>query len=266
MKKFVLIIILISALLFYFSCNKSSNPVNNNTNQTSAAAYYPGNEGSNFDYSIQVDSLGQNTQGERKVAFTGTTAIENTTYFIQSNSNILPASTTNTNTYFRRTDGGVFFFIDTTGLYRFIPASLAGSLTIEADKELGVLTSNLNVNNSWKAYKLNVKFGSLFNISVIDLTAYYQGTEDLTLNIQSGQVNESAEKINYVFTLSIPDTTDFTKLNTSTFESTAWFVKDLGLVKCQGNLTVVNAISGYGIDFDDTIKTIVQNLKSYTLK
>ena len=266
MKK-VNVIIFAVVLLLFVSCNKSSNPVNNNSNQNSAAVYYPGNTGSNYNYSVQIDSLGgQSSQGERTVSFAGSTTIDNTSYFIQSNSTVLPNSTTNTNSYFRRTDGGVFFYIDTTGLYRFIPASLAASLTVEADKELGVLTSNLDVNNPWKAYKLNVKYGSLFSLSIIDLTAYYQGTEDLTLNLQSGQVNETAEKINYVFTLSIPDTTDFNQSNTSTFESTAWFVKDIGLVKCQGNLTVANAISGYDIDFDDTTKTIIQNLTSYEIK
>jgi hypothetical protein len=86
------------------------------------------------------------------------------------------------------------------------------------------------------------------------------------LSLQSGQVNETAEKINYVLTLSIPDPNDLTKVNVSTFESTAWFVKDIGLVKCQGNLTVVNAISGYDIDFADTTKTILQNLTSYQIK
>jgi hypothetical protein len=256
MKKVITTIFAV-VLLIFVSCNKSSNPVSNNTNQNSAAVYYPGNTGSSFNYSVQIDSLGgQSSQGERTVSFTGSTTIDNTSYFIQSNSTVLPVSTTNTNSYFRRTDGGVFFFVDTTGLYSYL-----GSYTAVIDKELDILSGSLDNNVSWKVFKLNV-----LSFSIIDLTAYYKGSEGITLNLNSGQVNKSAEKINYIFTLIIPDIGGPIPPKTSSFEATCWFVKDLGLVKSQGNLTIINAISGYKIDFADTTKTILQNLTSYEIK
>ena len=267
MKKSIMFIVCLVVPFFYLSCSKDSNPVDDNSNQNSAALFYPGEVGSNFNYAIQVDSVGsQSISGVRLVSFTGSTKIENTDYYIQTNATTLSGITTNTNSHFRRTVGGVYYFVDTTGLYQFFPDSLSGLLTAIVDKELGILTSNLDVNNPWKVYKMNVKYGNLFTFNIIDLTAYYQGSEEITLNLQFGQVQKSAEKIKYLLTLSIPNLNDPAKSTLSHFESFSWFIKDVGLVKNQGNLTVVNAISGYDIDFDDTTKTIVQNLTSYEIK
>jgi hypothetical protein len=256
MNKRILILITLIVSLYYVACSKSSNPVSDNSNQNSAVKYFPGEVGSNFNYVIQVDSSGGLLQGERIVSFTGSTTKDNTTYYIQSNKTTLSGMETNTLSYFRRTIGGVYYFVDTTGLYKFI-----GSFTANPDKELGILTNNLTTNATWTVYKMNV---SIF--SVINLTATYEGSEDLVLNLHSGQVTKTADKIKYSLTLNIPALTDTSKPVLSKFDASFWFVKDIGLVKNQGNLTVVNAICGYDIDFGDTTKTIVQDLSSYEIK
>jgi hypothetical protein len=264
-RNFILNFIFIFSLCF-LSCSKSSNPVSDNSNQNNAAQYYPGNTGSKFNYAVQVDSLGGTSQGERIVSFNGSININNTDYFIQANSTILANITANTNSYFRRTSGGIYFFVDTTGLYKFFPDSLRSLLTAEVDKEMSVFSSSLDSNIPWKVYKMNVKYGNLYTFNIIDLTATYLGSEELTLGLNTGQVNKSSEKIKYVLTLSIPNLSDLSQSTISKFEAVSWFAKDLGLVKNQGNLTVVNAISGYDIDFDDTTKTILQNITAYDIK
>jgi hypothetical protein len=257
MKKSIIILITSLLSLYFSACSKSSNPVSDNSNQNSAATYFPGEVGSNFNYEIQVDSSGGNSRfGERLVTFTGTTTKENINYYIQSNNTTLSGVETSTISYFRRTIGGIYYFVDTTGLYRFI-----GNFVAYPDKELGILTNNLSNNATWTVYKMNV---SVF--SIINLTATYQGSEDLVLNLKSGQVSKTADKIKYSLTLTIPALTDSAKAVNSKFDASFWFVKDIGLVKNQGNLTVVNAICGYDIDFSDTTKTIVQNLTSYEIK
>jgi len=263
MKK--IIPLLVFAVVFY-SCSKDENTVSNDVNQVKAQSYYPGNVGTSYNYSVSfVDGNGQTKQGARNVKFTGQTSLGSTSYFVQSNVMHFNVDTTKSTTYFRKTDSGVFFFVDTTGLSSFFPDSLRSILTVEIDKEENIFNSTLDKNYPWKVYKLNVKYSNI-TFSIVDVTASYMGSEEVALNLATGSVTKTAEKVKYTLTLSIPDITGSGSSKAGKFTAYGWFVKDVGVVKWDGNVTVLNAVSGNSIDFDDTTNNMTQSVTSYDLK
>lgn len=265
MKLKYLVLLAFSFGLLFYSCKKSSTEPTAPQGAVTAQNYYPGGVGSRFVYNVDTTGLGA-ALGTRTSVFTGTKTINGTEYISQV-STIKTGKDSVVNTmYFRRSDTGVYFYIDTTGLSKFFPDSLKSQLTLQIDNELQAFNLNLDKNFPWPAFKMNVKYGSLITFNIIDLTAYYEGSENLTLNLASGQQTKQAEKIKYVFKLTIPDLKNPTNPSQRTFNADAWFVKDVGVVKFQGNGTILGALSGKGISFADTTKTVSQNLTSYDIK
>ena len=265
MRKISYIGMLVCAVLLFSSCSKKSNPVENNTSET-AASYYPGGIGSTFIYSI--DSFGKKASdnvsiGTRTVVFTGTKTIDGTQYTSQTTASVIgPDSLVNVS-YFRTTDAGDYLYIDTTGFSAFVPDSLKSLVTINFDKEVNFFIQNFQSSPTWNAYSLNAVLIITFN--VLKLTATYQGSEDINLNLTGGQATKTAQKIKYELILTIPNVSGGPSPQ-SVFDAYAWYVKDIGLVKIDGNATVLEALAGYGINFADTTKNISQSLTSYTIK
>ncbi len=267
MKIIKMLIALFVIAFMFSSCSKDEGTAPGDANQVQAQRYYTGNVGTSYNYIVTfVDGNGQTRNGQRYVKFTNQTQLGSTTYFVQSNKMILSGGDTTVSTsYFRKTDGGVYFFVDTTGLSAFFPDSLRSILTVEIDKEQNVFNSTLDKNYPWKVYKLNVKYSNI-TFSIIDVTASYLGSEDVVLGLTTGNVTKTAEKVKYLLTLSIPDITGAGSSKSGKFTAYGWFVKDLGVVKWDGNVTVLNAVSGNSIDFDDTTNTMTQVISSYDIK
>ncbi|MGE5432428.1 MAG: hypothetical protein ACM3QX_15200 [Syntrophomonadaceae bacterium] len=262
--KYLVLLVFAFGFLFY-SCKKSSTEPTAPQGAVTAKNYYPGNVGSRFVYSVDTTGAG-GALGTRTSVFTGTKIINGTEYISQESTVKIGPDSVKSTMYFRRSDVGVYFYVDTTGLSRFFPDSLKSQLTLQIDNELQAFNLNLDKNLPWPAFKMNVKYGSLITFNIIDLTAYYLGSENLTLNLTQGQQTKQAEKIRYVFKLTIPDLNNPTHPSERTFNADAWFVKDIGVVKFQGNGTILGALSGNGIDFADTSKTVSQNLTSFDIK
>ncbi|RJP68380.1 MAG: hypothetical protein C4539_08815 [Ignavibacteriales bacterium] len=266
MKKIKLLIALSVFAFMFSSCSKDEGTASDNANQVQAQKYYPGAVGTSYNYNVTfVNGGGQSKQGLRYVRFTNQTQLGSTTYFVQSNRMIFSDDSTVSTSYFRKTDGGVYFFVDTTGLSNFIPDSLRSVLTVEIDKEQNIFNSTLDKNYPWKVYKMNVKYSNI-TFSIIDVTASYLGSEDVVLGLNTGNVTKTAEKVKYLLTLSIPDITGTGSSKSGKFTAYGWYVKDLGVVKWDGNVTVLNAVSGNSIDFDDTTNTMTQVISSYDIK
>ncbi|MGE5402509.1 MAG: hypothetical protein ACM3S2_19105 [Ignavibacteriales bacterium] len=251
----------------FYSCKKTSTSPETPQAQNTAARYYPGNAGSRFVYSYDSTGGGAVTGlPTRTTVFMGNQNIGGVDYLKQvSVLKLGPDSVVNT-MFFRRTDTGVFFYVDTTGLSKFFPDSIRSQLTLQIDKEIQAFSINLDASYPWPAYKMSIKYGALLSFTIIDLTAYYQGSETLNLNLTTGQTAKKAEKIKYEFKLSIPDLSNPLTQKTRTFDAFVWYVQDVGMVKFQGNGTILGALSGNGIDFADTTRNISQNLVSYDIK
>ncbi|MCX6151894.1 MAG: hypothetical protein NTX22_15320 [Ignavibacteriales bacterium] len=254
--------------IHFISCSKKSNPADTNlNNQDSALQYYPGNGGSKFNYAVEtVTQAGISFMGSRMVSFTGLQKVNNTEYFVQLNSTKLRLDTVKTNAFFRRTNAGVYFFLDTTGVYKYYQATPGSSASMDFDRELIVYSRYLDQSASWKVYKIGLNFTDLASYNIIDLIANYLVREDISLNLTSGQVTMSAEKIKYTLNLRIPDKNDPGKFSFSSFAAFMWFVKDIGIVKLQGNMAVIEVLTGSSTNLSDTSQTMTQNLISYEIK
>ncbi len=171
---------------------------------------------------------------------------------------VIQSQTTGSVSYFRKTDIGVFYFLDTTGLGASIPDTLEQYITTDA--EVRALLFPLGEGSSWPVFKVNLQYGPI-TFAPVDVSASYAGTENITLNLISGQQTKSAIKIKYLLKL----TFNFGQPSTN-YEAFAWIVDGIGIVKWEGNATLLNGISGGGIDFDDTTRVITQSLIDYDVK
>ncbi len=246
-------LILILGLLIN-ACNKDSStnpPVQNNT------GYFPDGDGSSYTYSIsKTDSNGTQNTGTRRTEYTGVGVKNATTYQVQTDSiNIAGASSVSLS-YFRKTNDYLYYFLDTTGLSAAIPDSLKNNISI--DNEMKMLSFPVDQNSSWKVFTLSIVY--IFNIPVLTVDGAYDGTENITLHLNSGDVNKDAVKIKYTLSLTVPGG------ESTNYNASAWLVDGIGIVKWQGNGAILDAFTGGGIDLSDTTSVITQSLVSYDIK
>lgn len=251
--------IFFAAFLFFIGC--SSDDGGTNPPPSNGTDYYPSSEGNYYNYqNVVTDTSGTQTAGERSTYYNGTQVFAGTTYRVQIDSIFVGGSlNTSTESYFRKTEGGVYFFLDTTGISEIIPDSILQYVSIDA--ELGFLSFPLDDGKNWDVFKMNLQYGG-FSLTLVNVTANIQGTETIAINLNTGQVSKEAKKILYTFTLQIPDLENPLNVNQATFEATAWLVGDIGVAKWQGNGVILGAFGGE-IDFDDTTKVVSQELISY---
>ncbi len=246
-------VLLISALMFY-SCSKS-NPESSNP-PANTGGYFPNGDQSYYKYSVdRTDSTGTMQTGTRSTTYDGNGTINGTTYQKQVDSLFILSQTNVGVSYFRKTDTGVFYFLDTTGLAGVIPDSLKQYITLDAEMRLLLLP--FQSGSTWPVFKM-----TLSNIvTLVDVNATYLGTDSVTLNLNSGTVTEEASKIKYDISLTLG-----LGVPTVTYSTYAWLVNNIGFVKWQGNGAIVDAFTGGGINFADTSSTVTMSLTQYNLK
>lgn len=256
MKKIIagFVVIIMIALLLN-ACNKDNStnpPAPNDT------GYFPNGDGSAYAYSIEkTDSSGSRTAGTRNTEYSGTSVKNGNTYQVQIDSINIAGAADISLSYFRKTNDALYYFLDTAGLATSIPDSLRSYIVL--DNEMKVLSFPVTENKSWTVFKLSVVY--LFNIPVLTVDGSYDGTESVTLNLNSGVVSEDAVKLKYTMSLTVPNT-----LSASTYTAYAWLVDGIGIVKWQGNGTILNAFTGGGVNLADTTSVITQSLISYNVK
>jgi hypothetical protein len=137
-------------------------------------------------------------------------------------------------------------------------------LAFEVDPALNVFSSISLSTGFWTAYRMNLKIGNVYNINIVDVTAHYQGKENVF--IEPDTTNRAAEKIRFDITISTPDAANITAPPiVQKYITTGWFVENIGLVKLEGNGLLINTLSGGGIDFADTSRSIRQEITSYNI-
>lgn len=261
MRKFIFAVITIFALtLLINACKNSSTnpPVEVNKE------YFPNGDGTTYTYSVEkTDSIGTQTAGTRNTEYNGTSVLSGTTYQVQIDSMNISGVGTVSFSYFRKNNNGVFYFLDTTGLSAYIPDTLRPYISI--DTEMRELLFPLIVNSTWPVFKMSLHY-AIFTITIIDVSAAYNGTENITLHLTSGDVNKSAVKVKYTLSLQIPDPNNLLSTISSSYNAYAWFVDGIGPVKWQGSGAILNAFSGSGVDLADTTTVVTQNLIAYSVK
>ena len=251
--------ILIFALLINACKNNSTNPPSvNNTD------YFPNGDGSTYTFAIEkTDSNGTQTGGTRSSEFSGNAVKNETTYQVQIDSLNISGVSGISLSFFRKTNDGVFYFLDTTGLASFIPDSLRSYISV--DNEMRELLFPLVANSSWPVFKLNLHY-SIINLTLIEVSAAYDGMESVILHLSSGDVSKNAIKVKFTLSLNIPDPNNPLHTISTSYSAFGWFADGIGAVKWQGSGAILNAFSGGGIDLTDTTSVITQSLISYNVK
>jgi len=259
-KKVVLRYLVVALAFSYLGCKKSDSqgPTASGTTEN----YFPNNDGTNYKYSyLKIDSTGQ-VYGIRSTYYKGSAAITGTTYKIQIDSLNLNASLQVDTSYFRTTGAGVYSFIDTTGFAAsIIDSSLIPLIPfVTIDKELLAYSFPLQTNKSWTVFKINLT--SPVFVTIVDVSALVVGQEMIVLSLPTGPTYKDAYKIKYTLTR---------RLNTQlpmflTVTANAWLIQDIGPVKWEGNGTLVDVLTGVGIDFSDTTTVVNQSLIDYQIK
>jgi len=245
---FILSLIFFTAFLIS-SCD-SDNSTGTGNEQENAANYFPNNDGAYYKYNVnRTDSNGIQTPGTRSVNYNGMKP--GTAYQRQIDSTTIESVTVWSETYFRKTDAGVYYFLDTTGLASNIPPLYQQYISsLQIDTDLILIVSPLQPD--WPVFKIIL---TLTNASIIDVKATNEGTEAFN----NGAVSGEAVKIKYDVVIALPLTP------VQTLTAFCWFFPDVGIVRWEGNATVINALSGGGIDFGDSTTVFTQDLIFYDL-
>jgi len=222
--------------------------------------YYPDNIGSSFNYSVtEKDSAGNLIQsGTRNILFSGTFNFRGRDYITQEDS-LDFGSQSSVNTYlFRKTDTGIFYAIDTSQISLLIPDTLRQFVTLRDEMQL--LFYPLTSGSSWSLYRVTAQVQPGIEVKILDIIASFEIPEQIELNLTSGIINITAQKVKYLLEL-------YTDIGAEPQRYTAymWFVKDIGLVKFEGNQFIID-LSGGGIGFEPSPNILTQELVEYEIK
>ncbi|MGE5846351.1 MAG: hypothetical protein ACM34O_06475 [Ignavibacteria bacterium] len=249
MKNSFIILSLLFLTAFLLNSCDSDGSTGNSGNEDNSN-YFPNNDGAYYKYNVnRTDSDGVQISGTRSVNYDGNGTKAGTPYQRQIDSSTIGIFIIVSESYFRKTGTGVYYFLDTTGFASNIPPGyqyLIPQLVI--DPEMILLTTPPQ--NDWPVFKI-----LLANLSILNVKATNLGKE----TISSGAVSGEALKVKYDVTIAIP------ALPVQTLTAFCWFVPNVGAAKWEGNATVINALSGGGIDFGDSTTVVTQDLIFYSL-
>lgn len=251
--------LLMFAALMFGACGSNdsgTNPLPSGPN------YYPNGDGTSYKYAIETtDSNGTAQTGTRNSKYQGTQNFSGVTYQVEFDSTTIAGLPTTNKFYFRKTDAGVYFFADTTGLAASVPDTLLQYVKLDSN-EFGLFSFPFTDGKTWPVFKLSIVFG-VITIPVVEVSGYYTGKEDVVLNLASGTVTKNAVKVKFILTLTIPNPDNVFQTYTKNYEAFAWLVDGIGVVRWQGNAAILNTFGGSGIDLGDTTRVVSQSLVDY---
>ena len=256
-SKYLLFILSLSIIFSLYNCSEDSptDPTGENL-----INYFPTSEGTNYKYELaESDSTGVLRTGTRSTVYNGTALLNSITYSRQIDSVTLGADFTTTESYFRKTISGVYYYVDTSEVMTNIPDTLRPFVTLQ--NEFRYILIPLADGSSWPVYRITVRLQSGINFTALDITGRFQTIENMQLNLVSGVVDVTAVKVKF-------DLKYIRDINAAqeTLTAFAWFVENVGLVKMEGNSVVLGALLGGEINFDDSTKTITQQIVDYEIK
>lgn len=251
-------LMLITISIVISSCKKNSNPVSTGGNDNSN--YFPSNVGSSYKYNFErTDQNGKQTTGIRDTKYESTKAMGGI-YTLQIDTVTTNDSNDVFNSLFRKSDAGIYYYIDTTGFSENLPPEFVPYLPyLKIDQEMLLFSIPLQDGKNWPVFKVNLEQG--ITITVVDVEAKYLGKENIALNLNSGTVTEQAAKVEYSFSLINPITQA-----KQTVTADGWFVADIGAVKWEGNALLLNVFTRSDINFADSSSTGSENLIQYNIK
>ncbi len=248
-------LIFVIVISFQFcSTDNSTNPSEQDNKE-----YYPGKAGTNYKYNVeQIDSSGTTKTGNLYIDYGNEVNLNNTKYRIQRDSLSLDTLISSNISYFRRTNTGVFYFVDTNQVLNFVPDSLKDLISLQ--EEMRLIANPLATGSFWPVFKVIIQLQAI-SFSPINVSGYFVAQENLTLNLENGVSEVTAEKVKY-------DMDIITDLNQPIrrFSAFAWYAENIGLVKMEGNGVLIGILLTGEINFDDSTSTVNQNLLKFEIK
>lgn len=250
--------IFVCAILFTFNFCTSDNSTN--PPEQELKNYYPGLEGTTYKYEFkQEDPNGVIVAGTRSITYGGEIYIDTVKYIEQKDSLDDGTGITENVSYFRKTSTGVFYFIDLGDFLNLFPDSIKN--IISTQDEMRLLLNPLASGSIWPVLRITVSLQPGVNFSPMDINGYFIAQEDLTLNLENGTVEVSAQKVKYDLDI----VTDLNRI-AQRFSAYAWFADEIGMVKMKGNIVITNILLRGEINFTDTATTVTQDLIDYDIK
>lgn len=259
MNKISLVVLVFLTGFLINSCKNDNSPTENNQ-PPGNNNYFPSSEGNFYKYNTEISDLNGKDSGTRSTRYSNTNK-QNGVYKLQVDSLILNGNVSISNSLFRTTDAGVYYFLDTTGFAANLPSDIIQYLPfLTFDNEMILLSFPFQDGKSWSVFKVNANIQG-FNITLVDAEAFYLGKENIALNLLSGNTTKEAAKIRYDLTIK----TNPLSQDSEEFSATAWVVDNIGIVKWEGNGLLLSVFTGGGINWADTSSVISQNLIDFSL-
>lgn len=186
--------------------------------------------------------------------------INGTEYFTEIDSVIFERALTIDTTYFRKSNTGVFYFIDTTGVSEFIPDSIRNQLVIDIESRL--LFSPLALNQTWPVYEINFTLGGIPVYSILKISAKVVDSYMLNQTFGDSSVTRLVNKIRYDMDVQLSPNS-----SKETFTAYGYTMDGIGFIKWEGESLVLSLIRGGMLDFSGTISSssVTEELVKYSI-
>jgi hypothetical protein len=245
-KNFALIL---SLIVLIISCKESTTEPPPNV---TSSDYFPNSDGNYYYYNISADdSSGLVQSGTRKSYYSGDTTLLLTPYQIKVDTFQINVVQSILNSYFRKSESGIFYSLDTTGFSSFVPDSLLGSISFSL--EYRILFQPLEIFQTWPVFKVQVNVIQ-FDVFTIDAQVISKQKIDLTLN--DSTVSKDVFTIRYTAKLT-------TSLNQPpiTFTAIGEIAEGIGFIRWEGDSEIINFFAGRNIYLPGTY--VIEELSSY---
>ncbi len=214
--------------------------------------YFPLSAGNYFVYN--VDSL-TNTGPVRigthisRVVFTDT--INRIPYLLRTDTLFTASYSLTGQNRIRKTDNGVYMFVDTTGLTAFIPDSLRSFLSI--DREANILSKPYYPGREWSGYSFLI-----LNVPIISLRCILE-ENTITSQLLNGSVQQvRMQKLRYVLTLQNPDTS----ASPLQYSAVVSYGENIGIMNIEGDAEILTLLLGVSLSPGARFS---YNLKEYSV-
>ncbi len=250
------IVITAAVLIFLFSCtsNEPTAPLSGQVPD-----YFPNSDGTNYLFATtEYDSTGILKTGLRYVFYDGDTLINGTSYKFQKDSVKMGTEIVEGISNFRKSEIGVFYFIDTSGFAAALPDTLRNRVNVTS--EMQTLLLLLAEGSFWQVFKVTIAVQPGITYALYRITANYVKEEIILLHLVGGDLNITAQKIKYDLEFRLDPEEPSQK-----FTAYSWVADKIGIIKIEGNAIVVNTILNSEVSLDDSSKTVTQHLIDYNI-
>lgn len=240
-----------SLLAIVYACNEETivnTPADNKD-------YFPAKEGSKFIYDLVIDSS-LNLNGVRVLDIIGTTKISGTDYFIEIDSLLVESSLSVDTNYFRKSNTGVFYYSDTTGISELVPDSLVNLLRI--DSECRLLFFPLQINQTWPVFQIDISVGGIPVFSPVKVNARVIESQQINIAFRDTQYIAEVFKIEYKMEVQLDP-----QGSSESLIAYGYITENIGFIKWEGESFLISLIRGGKIDLNATTGLITEELRSY---